>query len=619
MKLRTKIVLLIGFGIVMACALSAMNFYSTAQKNRFAAGVRQLNHIGDRVLTAIAEEKTFLLDHDGATAEKVTKHLDEALAASQLIRSGFDREEVESLKTSLEEYRKSFLAMADVMEQVDKVNRELNRDVLEFNEKGVEVIDKVNEAVANAFASGEMVDKDLETLSDVARNAIFLVNKVTLALNRELFVKDDPESFAKVTEPIFGAIKNVKRNVRVVRKRVKDKDPAYPAFVDRMSALFEELPVRAGKIAELWPQKTALEEANQETRKQLLSTKQNILERARASERRLEQRLGYANGIVLALVVVVFVAGGAVVLLSITRPIGRVVSGLSDTSERVSSASGQLSSVSRGLAESSTSQAASLEESSAALEQLIGTVRKTSQETEEAGRLTDACRQSMKRSHKSLRSTEECMQRIHSAGEQTAKIIKTIDEIAFQTNLLALNASVEAARAGEAGQGFAVVAEEVRNLAQRAATAAKETENLLGQTIEHIQEGASIVDRTLHEFMQMGEDAKKVAELFQQVSEAGREQVEGLEQVDRSMRNLDSTTRENAANAEQSASAGEEMRRLAESMDEFVHHLAALVQGRNGGGNTDSAPDDEESESHALMTDENIGGREETRRLADRT
>jgi len=150
-----------------------------------------------------------------------------------------------------------------------------------------------------------------------------------------------------------------------------------------------------------------------------------------------------------------------------------------------------------------------LEESSSSLEEISAMTRQNANNTKEAARLVDISRESMKKSHKSLKSTSECMDRISADGEKTAKIIKSIDEIAFQTNLLALNAAVESARAGEAGAGFAVVADEVRNLAMRAAGAAKDTENLIGSTLKHIQEGIKLIASTMEEFYQMGDDAKR--------------------------------------------------------------------------------------------------------------
>jgi len=267
------------------------------------------------------------------------------------------------------------------------------------------------------------------------------------------------------------------------------------------------------------------------------------------------------------------------VKLFITKPINRIVEELNEGAEQVANASSHVSSGSQTLAEGSSEQAASLEESSSSLEEISAMTRQNANNTKEAARLVDISRQSMKKSHKSLKSTSECMSRISTDGEKTAKIIKSIDEIAFQTNLLALNAAVESARAGEAGAGFAVVADEVRNLAMRAAAAAKDTEELISSTLKNIQEGSKLVGSTMEEFYQMGDDAKKVSELFSEISVASEEQTRGIEQINTTVAEMDRVVQQNAANAEESASASEELKLQAEQMKFNTEDLIALVGG----------------------------------------
>jgi methyl-accepting chemotaxis protein len=261
----------------------------------------------------------------------------------------------------------------------------------------------------------------------------------------------------------------------------------------------------------------------------------------------------------------------------IKNPINRIIEELNEGAEQVADASRHVSSGSQTLAEGSSEQAASLEESSSSLEEISAMTRQNADNTKEAARLVDISRQSMKKSHKSLKSTSECMGRISADGEKTAKIIKSIDEIAFQTNLLALNAAVESARAGEAGAGFAVVADEVRNLAMRAAGAAKDTEILIGSTLKNIQEGTKLISDTMEEFYQMGDDAKKVSELFSEISVASEEQTRGIEQVNTTVAEMDRVVQQNAANAEESASASEELKLQAEQMKFNIEDLIDLV------------------------------------------
>jgi len=172
------------------------------------------------------------------------------------------------------------------------------------------------------------------------------------------------------------------------------------------------------------------------------------------------------------------------------------------------------------------------------------------------------------------------MEDISKASEETSKIIKTIDEIAFQTNLLALNAAVEAARAGEAGAGFAVVADEVRNLAMRAADAAKNTAELIEGTVKKVNDGSKLVSTTNDAFNQVAESSAKVGDLVAEISEASKEQSNGIEQVNIAITDMDKVVQQNAANAEESASASEEMNAQAEQLRDYVGDLVQLVSGK---------------------------------------
>ena len=294
---------------------------------------------------------------------------------------------------------------------------------------------------------------------------------------------------------------------------------------------------------------------------------------------KVKQVFGLIALVKLIVLMVVLTASFIFTQQNITKPVKRIIEGLNEGAEQVVAASGQVALASQQLAEGASEQAASIEETCSSLEEMSSMVKQNADNTKEAARLVDISRQSMKTSHKFLKQTKDCMEKISSDGEKTSKLLKSIDEIAFQTNLLALNAAVEAARAGESGAGFAVVADEVRNLAQRAASTAKDTEKLIGTTLENIKEGVKLVASSTEEFYQMGEDAKKVSELFAEISVASQEQSQGIGQINIAVNEMDKVVQQNAANAEESASASEEMNAQAAQVKGFVDNLVALVGG----------------------------------------
>jgi methyl-accepting chemotaxis protein len=277
---------------------------------------------------------------------------------------------------------------------------------------------------------------------------------------------------------------------------------------------------------------------------------------------------------------------------SVTAPITRSVTHLNDAADQVSSASGEVSSASHSLADGASEQAASIEETSSSLEEMSSMTKRNADNASMADHLMKESRQMVERANGSMTELTTSMDDISKASEETSKIVRTIDEIAFQTNLLALNAAVEAARAGEAGAGFAVVANEVRNLAMRAAEAAKNTSGLIEDTVKKIKEGSGLVGRTNEAFSEVAKSAARVADLVSEIAAASSEQAQGIDQVNKAVAEMDKVTQQNAAHAEESASASEQMNAQAGQMKEIAAELTSIV-----GGNVETVKGKDETPS----------------------
>ena len=284
-------------------------------------------------------------------------------------------------------------------------------------------------------------------------------------------------------------------------------------------------------------------------------------------------------GILSAAAIILGIGTALLIARSITRPLKKAISELTEGADQVASASGQVSSSSQQLAEGASEQAASIEETSSSLEEMSSMTKQNADNASLADSLMKESKAMVNRANTSMSELNQSMEDISKASDETSKIIKTIDEIAFQTNLLALNAAVEAARAGEAGAGFAVVANEVRNLAMRAAEAAKNTSSLIEGTVKNIKEGSALVQRTNEAFSEVTKSADKVAGLVSEIAAASGEQAQGIGQIGKAVAEMDKVTQQNAANAEESASASEEMSAQAEQMKKITLELASLVGG----------------------------------------
>ncbi len=277
----------------------------------------------------------------------------------------------------------------------------------------------------------------------------------------------------------------------------------------------------------------------------------------------------------LALCIAIYLSW--LVNVSITKPLRNLTETLSSNSKILSVTIPSLAQSSETLASGSSEQAASLEETSASLEEIASMIKRTSSNAQTAKQLGNETRAAADIGSTDMQAMSQAMGEIKTSSDNIAKIIKTIDEIAFQTNLLALNAAVEAARAGEAGAGFAVVADEVRALAQRSAQSARETSALIEDSIQKSSRGVEFSDKVCTSLNDIVVKARQMDDLINEIAQASSEQTHGITQINSAVSHLDQTTQDAAASSANMADAAAGLREQSSGLNEAITELETLI------------------------------------------
>ncbi|CCK79352.1 methyl-accepting chemotaxis protein [Desulfobacula toluolica] len=579
MKLGTKIFSGFALVLVFLCIVTFIGSKSLSGVVDRVEKADDVNRIVKTILETRQQEKNYIIRGGDTYISKVEadikKLLEQAAEAKNKFTQNIDKANIDKVIEKATAYTRAFKEYVELDHQKDKAMEEMRsraREVLAQSE-AIRADQKQQLAVImDNGADNDRINDKLEKADDANRIIKWFMD--ARKNEKEFIISKGENKWRKNVETDLAKILALSTDLKSRFKFNKN--------IEQINAVIAGIHAY-DKAFDDFEQLMKTQEAADADMVAAARSVNVICTAARADQKaKMEHQISTANHIILMATFIAIFLGilfAFIITRAITKPLSIVIQGLGEGANQVASASGQVSSASQSLAEGSSQQAASIEETSSSMEEMSSMTNKNAENAKEAQNKMAQAREIVGKVNSNLEELFSAIKEIKTSSDETGKIVKTIDEIAFQTNLLALNAAVEAARAGEAGAGFAVVADEVRSLAMRAADAAKNTTELIDSTVAAVTKGDNLTIKTQEAFKINIEIAMAIGELIDEISGASSEQAIGIEQVNIAVAEMDKVVQQNAANAEESASASEELNAQAEQLKDYVGDLTSLVTG----------------------------------------
>lgn len=584
LNIKVRITGLLILGILFLFINTTVNLHLDKKKNQVVAVGSASRTIAHKITTISTLEAEYLLRNHSSALESIKTErveLDEAIAALQRDRSD------EQFRTVFTEIvaagKEREITFSKAVENADAMNAS-KASFLQDMQKISDILQSLVNLITQQetqllMTEGASLSAPEGALRDQLKQvAASLGAKITALQN--LFLFSDIESYNHSNPPLQKKLKGDVKNLKI--QLAAQASAKYKSSWEQAEQLLSLMEKKEESLADLYVSKLELS-ANLESGNKhvqgLAALSAQIAEELLKQNSRRNVSLAVGSLVVQGVILLLL---GTLLIRSTQNTLTQAINGLNQSADMVVATSSQVSSASQEFADGASEQAAALEETSATLEQMATMIKRTAENTIQANDLTQAASGIVERANIIVNELTLCMKEISDAGQQTCKIIKTIYDIAFQTRLLSLNAAVESARAGEAGNGFAVVANEVRNLAMRTADSAKQTETLIMSSIAKLSSGEERVIHTHGAIFDLSHCMAKVAGLVNEIATASSEQALGIEEINKAVAEIDRVTQLNSGNANESAANSEEMNTQAKTMKFFIGDLANMVGLRGG-------------------------------------